>query len=567
MMTHLTEATRAAASKFSEQSIEITVVSALAEGADRIVAEVGLETGCSLQAILPFVRAQYIRDFENSPGSYAAFTAFVERAFSVFEIDGDPNERPRAYEAAGIVMLANIDILIAIWDGDASGGIGGTAQIVSRAVADGIPVILIEPSKPDLLQWSWPRPNEVALADTSARDTFRIVALEEITESICDILAPPGQSIAVSSLAVFLAEKIRRWNFCPWYPLFLFFISGRRIKRGDFHIPTALSDSYKGWLLYFESLSSEKSQRPAIENTLFPIYNTMDALAIFYAQVYRSAYVFNFLFAAMAVMLALIGVFVHSPLAKSYLVTAELVVISSVLVTWLYGHRKQWHRRWLDYRRLAESIRQMRILALIGLSGPADRPRRTIDDPDWNNWYAWSLQRLLPLPDRIIDLAYLSAVRDVARSIEIAAQIEYHSKNAMLIEKVEHRLHYCGQILFGLTALICVMFVIAVWLFDIPSDTNSHKDIILDWLTFFTALLPTLGGALGAINVQGEFNTLFAQSKRSARRLSTMDALLASEDLAFARLCDRIQKTSDIMMSDVDEWQTVFRTRPLSLPV
>ena len=111
------------------------------------------------------------------------------------------------------------------------------------------------------------------------------------------------------------------------------------------------------------------------------------------------------------------------------------------------------------------------------------------------------------------------------------------------------------------------MLVIAVWLFDIPSDTNSHKDIILDWLTFFTALLPTLGGALGAINVQGEFNTLFAQSKRSARRLSTMDALLASEDLAFARLCDRIQKTSDIMMSDVDEWQTVFRTRPLSLPV
>ena len=32
------------------------------------------------------------------------------------------------------------------------------------------------------------------------------------------------------------------------------------------------------------------------------------------------------------------------------------------------------------------------------------------------------------------------------------------------------------------------------------------------------------------------------------------------------RLADRVQKTSDIMMADLEEWQTVFRTRPLSLP-
>ena len=56
------------------------------------------------------------------------------------------------------------------------------------------------------------------------------------------------------------------------------------------------------------------------------------------------------------------------------------------------------------------------------------------------------------------------------------------------------------------------------------------------------------------------------QSKRTAKRLAAVDRVLAEEPLEFARLADRVQKTSDIMMADLEEWQTVFRTRPLSLP-
>ena len=45
-----------------------------------------------------------------------------------------------------------------------------------------------------------------------------------------------------------------------------------------------------------------------------------------------------------------------------------------------------------------------------------------------------------------------------------------------------------------------------------------------------------------------------------------VDKILAEEPLDFARLADRVQKTSDIMMADLEEWHTVFLTRPLSLP-
>jgi hypothetical protein len=100
----------------------------------------------------------------------------------------------------------------------------------------------------------------------------------------------------------------------------------------------------------------------------------------------------------------------------------------------------------------------------------------------------------------------------------------------------------------------------------LPDGESPHRFLILDVFTFLTALLPTFGAALGAVGAQGDFRTRSEQSKRTATRLEAINQVLAEEPLDFARLTDRVQKTSDIMMADLEEWQTVFRTRPLSLP-
>jgi hypothetical protein len=299
---------------------------------------------------------------------------------------------------------------------------------------------------------------------------------------------------------------------------------------------------------------------------LLPAASAADHLAVYYSLVYRSTYVFNFLIAAVAVALALSGVFVHEPAAKSYLVTAELVLIIGILVTWLHGRRRQWHRHWIEYRRLAESLRHMRILAPLGSEGPVARPGFDVDEQDWINWYAWSLRRLLPLPDRTVDAAYLTAARDTVRSAEITRQIEYHSQNAKRVDKIGHRIHHTGQLLFGITGGLCFLFVGLVWFGGLRDVAQPYRDLILGTFTFLSALLPTFGSAIGAIYVQGDFRTVAEQSQRTAKRLTAIDTILADEPLILARLADRIEKASDVMMSDVLEWQIVFRTRPLSLP-
>ena len=184
---------------FRERVTGLAIVSPLAEGADRIVAEAGLAAGFELEVILPFGRADYADDFVTQ-ASRARFEHLLARASTVFELPGDGGERPPAYEAAGLFMLAKIDLLIAIRDGKLAAGIGGTAQIVGRAMADGIPIMRVDPANPNAMQMSWREANSLPTpyADVPLNN-FRPADEAKIALVITQILSlPPRRSAGPS---------------------------------------------------------------------------------------------------------------------------------------------------------------------------------------------------------------------------------------------------------------------------------------------------------------------------------------------------------------------------------
>jgi hypothetical protein len=116
-----------------------TVVSALAEGADRLVAHRLLaRKGTRLVAVLPLAREEYETDFRTD-ASREEFRGLLALAKEVVEVPPEPN-RERAYEIGGHVVLDRADVLVAVWDGQGAQGRGGTGTVVAAARERGLPL-------------------------------------------------------------------------------------------------------------------------------------------------------------------------------------------------------------------------------------------------------------------------------------------------------------------------------------------------------------------------------------------------------------------------------------------
>ena len=305
-----------------------------------------------------------------------------------------------------------------------------------------------------------------------------------------------------------------------------------------------------------------------------------------FGDLYRSAFVFNFLFSAIAVSVALLGLatelrWTNFPEiarlgVKAALVVMEIGVISLILATWRVGARHHWHQRWLNYRRVAEWLRHLRILTLVGARSPIARPRHAPTGPgesqgasrreqdDWVGWYVRSVERLLPLPNRLSDAAYLTEVRAAVVDAELNGQIAYHRDNSHRMAVLAHRLHLNGVVLFAAPVVVGAGFLAAFavqWVTGWPWAEN-----IRFYVTALTAAFPTFGAALNAVRVQGDFETVGLRSAATAAQLATVRNALEGEPLEFPRVADRVQQAAEVMGLDLAEWQTLFRTRPLGLP-
>jgi hypothetical protein len=117
-------------------------LTALAEGADRIAARRIIRRPHSrLLVVLPMPQSEYMADFKTTE-SGREFLSLLNQADEVVLLP-PATTRNAAYEAAGDYVLERCDVLLAIWDGKAAQGRGGTGAVVRRARLRGLPIAWI----------------------------------------------------------------------------------------------------------------------------------------------------------------------------------------------------------------------------------------------------------------------------------------------------------------------------------------------------------------------------------------------------------------------------------------
>ncbi len=114
--------------------------SSVASGGDTLFAEACVAGNYGWIALLPFCEAEFKKDFGDADWKRAR--ALLDKAQRI-EILSATTERPGGYLHCGLATVDGADLVVALWDGKAPRGPGGTAQIVEHARLVQKPLIIV----------------------------------------------------------------------------------------------------------------------------------------------------------------------------------------------------------------------------------------------------------------------------------------------------------------------------------------------------------------------------------------------------------------------------------------
>jgi hypothetical protein len=288
----------------------LTIVSSLAEGADRLVArEVLARDGALLEAPLPLSRERYRRDFQT-PASQREYDDLLGRATTVIEpeLETEPED---GYLQIGRYVVDRSDVLLALWDGLPARGEGGTAEIVEYAEGRQKPFVWIRTT------------GDLEIVDR-LDPGLGYGGLEELDE----FNRPTIPEQDASQLLARVRERDRR--------------SGveaiRILGQGE-------ADALSAWIV--------------------PYLARADKLALRFQRSFNRLTSALYFAAAAAVGVVAVQAFVFPE--HPSLVWIEVALLAFLLLVVFYGRRQRLHRRWLSYRFLAERFRSAFFLAAAGL--------------------------------------------------------------------------------------------------------------------------------------------------------------------------------------------------------
>lgn len=115
----------------------------LASGADQIAAKHARSSGYRVHAVLPFEPDEYRKDFAEGRELHR-FERALAAADDIIALPGQRSDLEAAYVLVGESLVQQADVIVAIWDGQAARGRGGTAEVVRLALRNSVPVIHVD---------------------------------------------------------------------------------------------------------------------------------------------------------------------------------------------------------------------------------------------------------------------------------------------------------------------------------------------------------------------------------------------------------------------------------------
>ncbi len=570
----------------TEMPAELRLVSALAEGADRLLVEAG-PTHATLQAILPFAADVYQRDF-TEPDSRRALDRYLERArreAGVVVLDGK-RDATNAFEPSGTAVCLNSDVLIAIWDGQA-GQPGGTGDVVDLAGRVGIPVLRIAPSGAEP---PWLEQPELA-------DRGKGSGLGALAERLRRLYLPPAPPADADREELhewhrldlrerYFAEHHRGWQRGRFYNFLLRLLAfswrdraawWRTLRQGEGPRPRRAPPHYgdavrKRWTRKWKQelgLSGECVDW-MLESSLPDHYGWTSYLASYYAGRYRNTYLWAYLLSWIAVGFGAAGGLATTSLLLwvpySSVVTAAVETGILVAIFYLIARARhgKFHERWLAYRSLTEGLRSLTYTLPLARASTLDA-RKARESEHWGDWLHRAVVRELGQPPAVMSATHLAEARTLLVEEVLREQIAYHTQNAATLARVDRLLHRATEVLFFVAVAIGLNH-----LYEAMQLLRSKAGLQLEILTIALGVvaisIPAAAAAIHGFLSQGEFEPSADRSRKTRRELMRLEKRALDAPLTSAALGEVASETAQAMHSELGAWFAAYNTKGLKYP-
>jgi hypothetical protein len=321
--------------------LPVQLITPLAEGGDRLAARTALSLGFRIVAVLPMEQSDYERDFA-SDRSLAEFRELLSAASDVITLPpaapvakGEPagriSERERQYAQLGVFVSNHCQVLLALWDGKEGAQPGGTGRVVRYHLSgvmveydsDPTPAGLLADNENDLVYQvvcSRDRPGGEPADGLQALDAFWFSSR-----------SPDETSQEIPDVYRVLLSRLQRFSL-DW------------LEKGE----TVRANGTK---LLADPPPLEIPTAAPLTDRLF---RAADGLAVHYQRrVHGGLRAVHLL----AVLMGLVFLLYSEYDGPGYMVLIFLALFFGGVVVHLIGESREWHRKYLDYRTLAEGLR------------------------------------------------------------------------------------------------------------------------------------------------------------------------------------------------------------------
>jgi len=540
--------------------LKLQLLCPMAEGGDQLVARVALELAIELIAVLPMRRDEYERDFESA-AALAEFRSLAARAGQIIclpdapglegvSITGDAARRDRQYAQAGLFVSNHCQILLALWDGKPLHTVGGTAQVVRyhlTAVMDGFED---QPSSAHLLA---DNENDLAFQIVCSRNRPDGAPARGLAPLECYWLTEQAEPIPADALPAEYAVMFRRLqDFASDYQRHAASEPTGSERATHLHAPP-----HRGKSDLLEEFPA--GLRPT-ESAVFTaqLFSIADRLAVhFQKRVNGSLLAIH----TLAVMMGLVFLVYSEYSVPRYVLWGFLVLFFAGVTLHATGNRRQWHRKYLDYRALAEALRVQLYWNLAGVveaRSVAFAYENFLQKQDVELGWIRHIMRVASIQRAAgaePDAAWVPWVIDhwVGTAGSGKGQLAYYSS-----KEVQNSVNYRRTEFLG-AACLWAGIAVAVFLATAGGYLSVQQQQVL---LVLMGILPLIAGIRDTISHKRAEKELIKQYRFMARIFSNARRLLdAPASIAFQR---RVLKAlGEAQLEEGAEWILMHRSRPL----